>query len=113
MIQPRRQEVWLVDLGMAAKIRPFMVLSIPPLDQDRALVTVIPHTTATRGSRFEVQSMVRFLNPGVFDAQNIITIPNAKLMKRLGLLPSKNFSDVIKQVCLWLGLQEKSENSAR
>ncbi|MFP4049315.1 MAG: type II toxin-antitoxin system PemK/MazF family toxin [Desulfovermiculus sp.] len=98
---------------MAAKVRPCLVLSIPPLDQDRALVTVIPHTTAARGSRFEVQCMVKFLRPGDFDAQNIITIPNVKLMKRLGLLPSKDFSDATRQVCLWLGFQGESEKSVR
>ena len=48
-----RGEVWLVDLGMVAKVRPCLVISIPNLVQDRALVTVVTHTTSTRGSRFE------------------------------------------------------------
>jgi mRNA interferase MazF len=29
---------------------------------------------------------VRFLKPGVFDAQNIISIPHVKLVRRLGVL---------------------------
>ena len=31
MVTPSRGEVWLVDLGLAAKIRPCLVLSVPPL----------------------------------------------------------------------------------
>lgn len=46
MSSPNRGEVWLVDLGMAAKIRPCLILNIPLLDTDRALVTLLPHTTS-------------------------------------------------------------------
>jgi mRNA-degrading endonuclease toxin of MazEF toxin-antitoxin module len=45
-----RGEVWQVDLGLAAKIRPALILSRPPRDNDRALVTLVPHTTAVRGA---------------------------------------------------------------
>lgn len=46
---PRRGEVWLVDLGMVAKIRPCLVVSIPANDEnDRVLTTLIPHTTSMR-----------------------------------------------------------------
>lgn len=37
---PERGEVWLVDLGMAAKVRPALVISVPADDTDRALVTL-------------------------------------------------------------------------
>lgn len=66
MRTPNRGEVWLVDLGLAAKVRPCLVLSILFQDQDRALIAVIPHTTSPRHSRFEVTVKVRFLQPGVF-----------------------------------------------
>lgn len=55
MNAPQRSEVWLVDLGFAAKVRPCLVLSIPALDTDRALVTLIPHTTSPRASRLKLQ----------------------------------------------------------
>ena len=67
MIVARRGEVWLVDLGMAAKVRPAVVVSVPADDTDRALVTIVPHTTSARQSRFEATP---FLKAGVFDAQN-------------------------------------------
>jgi mRNA interferase MazF len=65
MATPNRGEVWLVDLGYAAKVRPCLVVSIPALDQDRALSTLVPHTTSSRGSRFEIDVRVRFLREGV------------------------------------------------
>ncbi len=42
---PNRGEVWLADLGIAAKVRPGLILSVPPESQDRVLVTLVPHTT--------------------------------------------------------------------
>jgi mRNA interferase MazF len=99
-----RGEVWIVDLGLAAKVRPCLILSVPVLDQDRALVTVIPHTTSSRGSRFEVNMKVGFLRPGVFDAQNVVTIPQAKLLRKLGVLSTEQLSFVENAVRSWLGL---------
>jgi mRNA interferase MazF len=65
MNAPGRGEVWLVDLGMAAKVRPAVVISIPASDVDRALVTLVPHTTSPRQSRFEAPVSVSFLRAGV------------------------------------------------
>ena len=104
MPSPNRGEVWLVDLGMVAKVRPGLVISIPALDQDRALVTVVPHTTSPRGSRFEVDIKAKFLRSGVFDAQSLVTIPEAKLMRKLGALSASQMSAVESAVRLWLKL---------
>ena len=51
---PRRGEVWIVDLGLAQKTRPALILSEAYSDKDRALITVISHTTKLRGSKFEL-----------------------------------------------------------
>jgi mRNA interferase MazF len=104
MSNPKRGEVWLVDLGLAAKVRPCLVLSVPALDQDRSLATLVAHTTSPRGSRFEVTVKVPFLRTGVFDAQNLVTIPHAKLIRKLGVLSSGQLSTVEAAVRLWLGL---------
>ncbi|HEX3035784.1 MAG TPA: type II toxin-antitoxin system PemK/MazF family toxin [Thermodesulfobacteriota bacterium] len=104
MTKPNRGEVWLVDLGLAAKVRPCLVISIPTLDPDRALVTLLPHTTSPRGSRFEVNVKVRFLRFGVFDAQNVVTIPQAKLIKKLGTLKPEQLTPIEDAIRLWLGL---------
>ena len=108
MTAPQRGELWLVDLGMAAKVRPAVVLSIPANDVDRALVTIVPHTTSPRQSRFEVAVAVPVLRPGVFDAQNLITIPHAKLVRRLGRLAASQFLAVETGVRYWLGFDPPS-----
>jgi mRNA interferase MazF len=102
---PRRGEVWLVDLGMAAKVRPALVISVPAADIDRALATLVPHTTSPRQSRFEASVSTSFLRPGVFDAQNLITVPHAKLVRVLGILSSAQFAVVEHAVRLWLGME--------
>jgi mRNA interferase MazF len=52
MNEPGRGEVWMADLGMAAKVRPCLVVSIGAAEQDRDLATLVPHTTGARQSRF-------------------------------------------------------------
>ena len=94
----------MVDLGYAAKVRPCLVISIPALDEDRALSTLVPHATSTRGSRFEVSVRVRYLREGAFDTQNLVTIPHAKLIRRLGSLSSEQLAAVEDRVRFWLGL---------
>lgn len=104
MKDPDRGDVWLVDLGFAAKVRPCLVLSIPANDEDRALATLVPHTTALRNSRFEVELNIRFLRKGGFDAQNLVTIPHAKLIRRLGVLNEIQLKEVEDKVRFWLDL---------
>src|SRR5438552_18810288 len=58
---------------------PCLVISTGATDQDRALATLVPHTTSARNSRFEVKVKVSFLREGVFDAQSLVTIPHAKV----------------------------------
>jgi mRNA interferase MazF len=105
MANPLRGEVWLVDLGMVAKIRPCLIFSVPAAGpNDRVLATVVAHTTSARGSEFEVAVLVRFLKPGVFDAQNLVSIPHAKLVRRLGVLTPDQMDAVSVVVRKWLGL---------
>lgn len=109
MNAPQRGEVWLVDLGMAAKVRPAVVISVAASDTDRALVTLVPHTTSPRNSRFEVGISVSFLRTGVFDAQNLVTIPHAKLVRQIGRLSDNQLASVVRAVQLWLGLPPSPE----
>jgi len=101
---PNRGEVWLVDLGYIAKVRPCLVISVPVLDEERALVTLVPHTTRARGTRFEVDIEAKFLRSGVFDAQNLVTIPYIKLIKKLGILSPEQLAQVEEALYLWLDL---------
>jgi mRNA interferase MazF len=103
---PRRGEVWLFDLGMAANVRPVLVVSVEYGDLDRALTTVVPHTTSLRGSRFEVTVRVPFLQPGAFLAQGIVSQPSAHAIRKLGTLKPDQFAEVLLVVGQWLGLKE-------
>ena len=113
MANPQRGEVRLIDLGMVAKIRPCLVVSVPAEGpNDRVLATVVAHTTSARGTAFEVAVSARFLKPGVFDAQNILSIPHARLVRRLGVLASDQLDEVVGAVCRWLGLEQTGIASA-
>ena len=100
----QRGEVWLVDLGIAAKLRPALVLSIPPDPQDRVLVTLVPHTTSLHGTRFEVPIPKRFLSPGAFDVQGLVTVATARLVRKLGDLQANEMSQIEEAVKRWLKL---------
>ena len=84
--RPDRGEVWLVDLGLAAKVRPCLILSVAPGPADRVLFTLVPHTTSVQGSRFEVSIPKSFLKTGAFDAQGLVTFGRSRLSRRFGLL---------------------------
>ena len=70
-----RGEIWMVDLGMAAKPRPAVILSVPFDDDEKAVVTCVARTTQQRGGRFEVAHPAPHFLPGVIDAQSLGTVP--------------------------------------
>jgi mRNA interferase MazF len=96
--------VWLADLGMVAKIRPCLVLSVQPSTQDRALIALGPHTTSVRGTRFEVAVPKPFLKSGAFDAQGLVTVAPPRLVRKLGQLQSPEIELVEQAVRRWLAL---------
>lgn len=100
---PTRGEVWLLDLGTAEKVRPALILSVAFGDQDRALITVVPHTTTLRGSQYEIAVPVPFLKPGAFLVQNIATYPTVRAIRRLGTLKAEYLDLVGAGVLRWLG----------
>ncbi len=104
MEQPERGEVWLADLGFAAKVRPVLVVSVPYGDRDYALIQVVPHTTQPRGVQFEVRLQVRFLAPGAFNTQGMLAVPSAKFLRRSGALTPAQMAEVEAMMERWLGL---------
>lgn len=100
---PRRGEVWLFDCGMVEKVRPVLILSIPFADADRALVTVVFHTTALRNSQFEVKIEVPFLKEGAFVAQSIATYPTVRAIRKLGALNATQLEEIEVALFKWLG----------
>jgi mRNA interferase MazF len=99
---PGRGEVWLVDLGMVEKMRPALVLSGPCHANDRDIITVIPHTTTLRGSRFEINIPLPFLKPGAFLAQSPATVPRVRALKLLGRIAEPQIRSIEDAVLEWL-----------
>ena len=102
---PRRGEVWLFDLGMTAKTRPVLVVSVEYGDADRAIVTVVPHTTEIRQSPFEIPIKASFLQSGAFLVQGISTYPKAWAIRKLGVLQPVQMETVIEGLSAWLGIR--------
>lgn len=100
----KRGEVWQVDFGLAAKVRPALILGCDIADEDRVLVAVVYHTTSLRGSRYEVPMKVVGLEEGGFDAQSLYTVPAVKLIRRRATLMPAQLSEVERRIKLWLGL---------
>ena len=90
-----RGEVWRVDFGMAAKVRPALLLTGNPADDELDLVTVLLHTTSLRGNRWELSIPKPFLKPGAFHLQQIQSVSTVKLERRLGVLNETEMNQVL------------------
>src|SRR6266446_3832219 len=84
----RKGEIWVVDFGIAAKVRPALLLTDGPAGDELDLVTVLLHTTSLRGNRWELTIDKPFLKPGAFHLQQISSVPTVRLERRLGVLTS-------------------------
>ena len=102
---PKRGEIWLADLGLAAKTRPVLVLSVPFSTSDYALITVAPHTTSPRSSNFKVTLSVSGLRPGAFNIQGLMTTQPSKFIRKLGALSPVEMKQIEATVKRWLGFQ--------
>ena len=100
---PLRGEVWLFDLGMVEKVRLDLAVSAAFGDLDRALVTIVPHTTSLRGSQHEIAVPVPFLKQGAFLVQNVATYPVVRAIRKLGGLKREHFDAVSAGLLRWLG----------
>ncbi len=88
-MSPRPGEVWLADLGLAAKTRPVVIVSRYDPDAPRALTIYVPLTTRNRGSRYEVElPKLHFLHEtSVANVQGVASLAVTRLERKLGELP--------------------------
>jgi len=91
---------------MAAKVRPCLILTPSAANDDELNVfTVLAHTTALRGSRWEVAIQKSFLNSeGAFDVQRVATVAGVKLERRLGELTAPDLQMVRERLAERLGI---------
>lgn len=85
-MSPRPGEVWLADLGLAAKTRPVVIVSRYDPEAPRALVVYVPLTSQKRVSRYEVElPRLQFLkSESVANVQGIGSLPLTRLERQLG-----------------------------
>lgn len=99
-----RAQTWQVNMGIAGKVRPCLLLTDYPANDELALVTVVPHTTALRGNEWEVAIRKPFLKQGAFHIQQVQSISLPKLMRRLGSLTNEEWSLIAVKLSERLGL---------
>jgi mRNA interferase MazF len=89
-MNPQPGEVWLADLGLAAKTRPVVIVSRADPDPPRALALYAPLTSQNRFSRYEVKlPKMPFLDRDSFvNVQGLGSIPTVRLQRKLGSLPA-------------------------
>jgi mRNA interferase MazF len=88
-------EIWMTDFGLAAKVRPALLLTGEPAPDELDLVTMLLHTTALRANRWELNISKPFLKPGAFHLQQIQTVSTVKLERRLGVLTEDEMNQVL------------------
>lgn len=88
-MSPHPGEVWLADLGLAAKTRPIVILSRHDTGAPRALAIYVPVTTENRGSKYEVAlPELHFLREGsTANVQGLGSLPIVRLERKIGELP--------------------------
>ena len=89
-------EVYRVDLGMAAKLRFFIVVSRRDEDSPRALSLCVPITTQNRGSKYEVElPSVRFLREKSFaNVQGLQAVQHHELSGLVGRFPAETMARI-------------------
>ncbi|MBC6419959.1 MAG: type II toxin-antitoxin system PemK/MazF family toxin [Prochloron sp. SP5CPC1] len=105
-MNPKPGEVWLADLGLAAKTRPVVVVSRYDPNPPRALIIYVPLTSQNRKSRYEVElPKLKFLNRDSFaNVQGLGSIPRARLERKLGDLPSEVMHQIRQAILFALSL---------
>jgi mRNA interferase MazF len=81
-----------------------VVISTTIGDIDRAVITVVPHTTTLRGTAYEAQVETFFLKRGAFDGQGLQLVPVTRAERILGVLNDEQMQQVERVVCKWLDL---------
>jgi mRNA interferase MazF len=112
-MNPSPGEVWLADLGFAAKTRPVVIVSRCDPNAPRALVIYVPLTTQNRGSFYEVEiPKLKFLDKISFaNVQGLGSIPDIRLERKLGELPNSVMSQIKSAIIFALDLDISTSDS--
>ena len=101
-----RGDVVIVDLGMAAKVRPCVVVSVSHSDSERNMSVVVPMTAEIRGGDCEI----RFSRPAWLRQESVVNVlviagvDNSKIERRLAAFPADKMAEIESVLKRILGL---------
>ena len=110
-MSPQPGEIWLADLGLAAKTRPVVIVSRRDPDPPRSLVLYVPLTTQGRNSPYEVPlPRLPFLDrESVANVQGLGSLPTVRLERRIGRLSAGTMKLLKDALAFALDLERRSE----
>ena len=110
-MNPQPGEIWLADLGLAAKTRPVVIVSRQDPDPPRALVLYVPITTQRRNSPYEVPlPRLPFLDrESVANVQGLGSLPTVRLERKIGRLSAGIMEQLKDALAFALVLERPSE----
>jgi mRNA interferase MazF len=110
-MNPQPGEIWLADLGLAAKTRPVVIVSRQDPDPPRSLVLYVPLTTQRRDSPYEVRlPRLPFLDrESVANIQGLGSLPTVRLDRKIGRLSADVMERLKHALAFALDLQQASE----
>ena len=110
-MNPQPGEIWLADLGLAAKTRPVVIVSRQDPDPPRSLVLYVPLTTQRRNSPYEVPlpRLPFLLRESVANVQGLGSLPIVRLERKIGKLPMEVVEQLKNALAFVLDLKRSSE----
>ena len=103
---PKNGDILLVDLGVAAKVRPCLVLCANP-DSERTVSLVAPLTSELRGGESEIPfpKPPWLAKPCVVNLSGLGAVERHRLQRRLGQFPTEKFEEAKKVLGRMFGLE--------
>ena len=110
-MNPQPGEIWLADLGLAAKTRPVVIVSRQDPDPPRSLILYVPLTTQRRHSPYEVPlPRLSFLDrESVANVQGLGALPTVRLERKIGSLSGEIMQRLKDALAFALDLERASE----
>ncbi len=101
-----RGDVVIVDLGMAAKVRPCVIISVGQPDRQRNMSVVVPMTTEIRGGECEIHfpKPAWLRQESVVNVLGIAGVDNAKIERRISVFPADKMTEIETVLKRMLGL---------
>src|SRR3954463_14194774 len=89
-MSPQPGEIWLADLGLAAKTRPIIIVSRQDPAPPRSLVLYVPLTNQRRDSAYKVPlpRLPLVDRESVANVQRLGSLPTVRLERKIRKLPN-------------------------